>query len=517
MTDIEDTTGLKALYLAALDSNVRFITAVAGYPMTAVADYFFENKDPSNYNDYNIHWFTNEKAALEAALGASVTGRRSIVMVKHVGMNVLSDPLMTAMMHTIGSGLVILAGDDPGARASQNEQDSRFYGALSETAVFDPSTPRDVYDSLKRAFELSEKAKVPVIMRITERIEKEKQEVCIPVSKPKINPEEKVLDRNIWKLTMHGKHQRFHIDSEPILIHEAESSRSNRMSINGDRVGIISSGYPSFVVDKILSTQLVYSSYSHLSLGMVSPFPEKLVKRFIEQHERIIVVEESEPFIESHISTCSEKVLGKKTGHLPFSIIEKEHVNLAFENIDKDEVSKYTDVQTILSRGSKPICSDCPFMPLYNVLSDIQPVAGDMGCSIRTAPDPLNAVNTGFALGGAISTACGFPGKGIAVIGDFGLAHSGIIGLINAVDSGFDILAIVLQNDVAAMTGGQAAPDLKEVVKTLVPDTTCINIDEMQGSEGSKACSDIIKDTIQKKLDQKGVSVIYIEGSCPKY
>jgi indolepyruvate ferredoxin oxidoreductase alpha subunit len=146
----------------------------------------------------------------------------------------------------------------------------------------------------------------------------------------------------------------------------------------------------------------------------------------------------------------------------------------------------------------------------------MHPVAGDMGCSIRTAPDPLNAVNTGFALGGAISTACGFPGKGIAVIGDFGLAHSGIIGLINAVENDFDILAIILQNDVAAMTGGQGAPDLKEVVKALVSDTTCINIDELLDSEGKDACSEYIRNMIQAKLEDKGASVIYIEGQCTK-
>nr|WP_321498882.1 thiamine pyrophosphate-dependent enzyme [uncultured Methanolobus sp.] len=523
MTYTEDITGLEAIYLAAIDSNVRFITAVAGYPMTALADYFFENKD-SNYSDnynsgdnYDIHWFTNEKSALEAALGASVTGRRSIVMVKHVGMNVLSDPLMTAMMHTIGSGLVILAGDDPAAKASQNEQDSRFYGAISETATYDPATPQDAYDSVNRAFELSEEAKVPVIMRITDRLEKEVQNVSRPQISTRSNHEDKTLDRNIWKLTMHGKHQRFHVESEPVIIHEAENSRFNRSIIKEGNVGIISSGYPSFIVDEIISTQLVYSSYSHLSLGMVTPFPEKLVKSFIEKHERILVIEESEPFIESHISTCCSKVLGKRTGHLPFGIVEKEHVEFAFENIDDDRLSKYKEIQTILSRGSRPICNDCPFMPLYNVLHNIQPVAGDMGCSIRTAPDPLNAVDTGFSLGGAISTACGFPGKSIAVIGDFGLAHSGIVGLINAVDGGFDILTIILQNDVAAMTGGQDAPDLKEVVKALVPDTTCINIEEMQGLEGKEACSNLIKNMIQDKLKTKGVSVIYIEGKCTKH
>jgi indolepyruvate ferredoxin oxidoreductase alpha subunit len=513
MTDIEEITGLEAIYFAAIDSNVRFITAVAGYPMTAVADHFFKEEYS---NDYDIHWLTNEKAALEAALGASVTGRRSMVLVKHVGVNLLSDPLMTAMMHTIGAGLVILVGDDPGAKASQNEQDSRFYGSISETAVFDPATPQDAYDSLNRAFELSEDAMVPLIMRITDRLEKEMEKVSRAISGKKDNILQAKFDGSIWKLTMHGKHQRFHIESEPLLIHESENSHFNRMSLHGDKVGIISSGYPSCIIDGILSTQLVYSNYSHLALGLVSPFPWRLVKQFINNHERILVIEESEAFIESYVNTC-DCILGKRSGHLPVGMIEKEHVEFALENVDKDEVSKYTDIQTIVSRGSRPICDDCPFIPLYNVLHDIETVAGDMGCSIRTAPDPLHAVNTGFALGGAIATACGFPGKGMAVIGDFGLAHSGIIGLINAVDGGFDILVIILQNEIAAMTGGQGAPDLREVVRVLVPDMAVINIDQSLSSKGVAKSQDMLKDLIQKELNKKGVSVIYIEGKCIKF
>ena len=513
MTDSEDITGLEAIYLASIDSNVRFITAVAGYPMTAVVDHFFDRRKE---NTYDIHWFTNEKSALEAALGASVTGRRSMVMVKHVGMNVLSDPLMTAMMHTTGAGIVILAGDDPGVKASQKEQDSRFYGAISETAVFDPATANDAYDMLKRAFELSEEAKVPVIMRITDRLEKEKQDVVrTPITK-KADSKSKQFDRDIWKLTMRGKHQRFHIESEPVLIRETEKTHFNHVSINGEKIGIISSGYPSSIVDEILSKQLVYSSYSHLSLGMVTPFPEKPVKEFIRKHERIIVIEESEPFIESHISTC-DTVLGKRSGHLPFGMIEKEHVEFALENVDNNKVSKYTEIQTIASRGSRPICSDCPFIPLYEILQEISPVAGDMGCSIRTAPEPLNAVDTGFSLGGAISTACGFSGKGIAVIGDFGLAHSGIVGLINAVNCGFEILVIVLDNKVAAMTGGQDAPDILDAVKALVPQTTVLDLDSSIESKGLTTARDELEATIHEMMTERGVSVLYIKGKCIKF
>lgn len=514
MTDNEDITGLEAIYLAALDSNAGFITAVAGYPITAVADYFFDKKDSGNYE---IHWFTNEKAALEASLGASVTGRRSLVMVKHVGMNVLSDPLMTAMTHTTGAGIVIIAGDDPAARASQNEQDSRYYGSVSQTAVFDPAAPQDAYDLLNRAFILSEEAKVPVIMRITERLEIKSQKISRMAAVKNPDPGKKEFDRDIWKLTMHGKHQRFHIKSEPVLIREAENSCFNQILERNGKTGIISSGYPSAIVSDILSASLVYSSYSHLNLGVVSPFPHMLVKDFAGRHERILVVEESEPFIESYISTCNP-VLGKHSGHLPYGMVEKEHIEFALENIDNNKVSKYTDIiQTIADRGSRPVCSGCPFMPLYDVLHEIYPVAGDMGCSIRTAPDPLNAVDTGFSLGGAISTACGFPGKGIAVIGDFGLAHSGIVGLINAVDCGFDILVFILQNEIAAMTGGQETPDLQKVVKTLVPDMQILDIDRYVSSEGTEKTRKILEEMIQHEMKKKGVSVIYIMGKCVKF
>ncbi|MCG7850940.1 MAG: hypothetical protein MIO92_00300, partial [Methanosarcinaceae archaeon] len=136
------TSGLEALYLAAVDSSVELVTAVAGYPITDVMERFLRN---GGNTSIDARWMTNEKAALETALGASVSGRRALVLTKHVGMNVLADPLITSATHTIGAGLVIFAGDDPGVAASQNEQDSRWYGSLAEIAVFDPATPDDAY------------------------------------------------------------------------------------------------------------------------------------------------------------------------------------------------------------------------------------------------------------------------------------------------------------------------------------------------------------------------------------
>ncbi|MDO9518088.1 MAG: thiamine pyrophosphate-dependent enzyme [Methanosarcinaceae archaeon] len=529
------TTGLEALYLAAVDSNVSFVTAVAGYPITAVMDRFLENNkdavmgavvgaDVDTNATIDAKWMTNEKVALEGALGASVSGRRALVLTKHVGMNVLSDPLVTSVTHTIGAGLVIFAGDDPGVAASQNEQDSRWYGEIAEVAVYDPSTPQDAYSAVVRAFELSEQVSAPVIVRITHRLEI--SEGLLDRVK-KVNKDQYdtkvVFDRSIWAITMRGKHEKLHLESYPKLVEEAENTLLNKLTMGSEsedgnegeydnkgggkwNVGIISSGYPSALVANVLDTR---TNVSHLELGMVNPIPFNTVREFVKTHKRILIVEETEPFIESHLCIL-DNVLGKKTGHLPYGQVDVEHIEYALDHINNDTVVKYTDIQTIASRGARSICDDCPYLPLYHILHDLDVlVAGDLGCSVRSAPAPLEAVDTGFALGSSIAVACGFEKKGIAVIGDFGLAHSGIVGLINAVHCGFDVVVIVLQNKIAAMTGGQDVPDLTDVVKAEVADVTSFDIDE--GVIGT------LFELINEKLGKRGVSVIFVKGKCRKY
>ncbi len=512
------TTGLEALYLAAIDSNVSLVTAVAGYPITAVMDRFLENNTDVNVDvDVNTNttidakWMTNEKVALEGALGASVSGRRALVLTKHVGMNVLSDPLVTSATHTIGAGLVIFAGDDPGVAASQNEQDSRWYGEIAEVAVYDPSTPQDAYSAVVKAFELSEQVSAPVIIRITHRLEIS-EGALERIKRSQHDTHKVVFDRSIWSITMRGKHGKFHIESYPKLVEEAEHTPFNRLTMglggegeNGN-VGIISSGYPSALVANVLDTR---TNVSHLELGMVNPIPFNTVREFVKAHKRVLIVEETEAFIESHLCVL-DNVLGKKTGHLPYGQVDVEHIEYALDHINNDTVVKYTDIQTIAGRGVRSICDDCPYMPLYHILHDLDVmVAGDLGCSVRSAPAPLEAVDTGFALGSSIAVACGFEKKGIAVIGDFGLAHSGIIGLINAVHCGFDVVVIVLQNKVAAMTGGQDVPDLTDVVRAEVADVSSFDIDA--GMDGT------LLELINKKLGKRGVSVIFVKGKCRKY
>lgn len=487
-------SGLDAVVAALADSAVKIVTGVPGFPITELMEPL-QDLGLKSEDLCRREWSVNEMVALELALGSSVCGERSAVITKHVGMNILADPLVSSTTHTIGAGVVIISGDDPGAQKSQNEMDSRFYGLLAEVPVFDPSTPQTAYLCIREAFVLSEDVSAPVIIRITDRLLKSEGRVIRKRSSRLRTPS---LDKKIWHLTMLGKHQRFHTVSFQKMCEYAENSKLNSYKKRGC-LGVLSSGFPSSIVDSIIPSHI-----SHLSLGIVNPLPLELINRFIGEHDRVLLVEETEPVIEKQLS---KKVLGKLTGHLPYGFVEASDIRNALKNINKDAVERKIIPQTIEERGSRPLCEDCPYLPLYKAIKELKvPVAGDLGCSIMTASPPLSLLDAAFSLGSSIATACGFNRKGIAIVGDFGLVHSGICGLINAVHNKHEVMVVVLQNEVAAMTGGQAVPDLTGVLRSYVKDTEIIDPQNIN-----------LKKKLSKKLKTRGISVLLARAPCPRY
>ncbi|HEX7627459.1 MAG TPA: thiamine pyrophosphate-dependent enzyme [Candidatus Methanoperedens sp.] len=482
--------GLEAIVCGIIDSGVKKVTGVPGYPITDIMDKLGD--------DIKHEWSINEKVALEMALGSSVCGLRSAVITKHVGMNILSDPLVTSTIHTIGAGVVIFAGDDPGIEKSQNEQDSRFYGAIAEVPVFDPGTTENAYLCVKEAFTLSEKVRTPVIIRLTDRL-LESNGGFLRKSEPH---QSKPIDKKIWHLTMLGKHQRFHAESYPQMCEYSLASKLNIYKKNkkkGD-IGIISSGFPSSLVDSIIQDDV-----SHLSITIVNPLPVDLIDRFIKEHSRVLVVEETEPVIEKQFL---KRLFGKLTGHMPYGIAKAEDIKNALKNINNDTVKRDIVPQTLEKRGPRPICEDCPYMPLYFAIKELDvPVAGDLGCSIMTSSPPLCLIDAAFSLGSSISTACGFNRKGIAIIGDYGLAHSGIPALVNAVHNEHEVVVVVLQNEVAAMTGGQKVPDLTGLLSYYIKDTVIVEPTNQT----------IIKSLLETKLKTRGISVLLAPARCLRY
>ncbi|CAD7768496.1 Indolepyruvate oxidoreductase subunit IorA [Candidatus Methanoperedenaceae archaeon GB50] len=482
--------GRDAIVWAVADSSVGRVVGVPGYPVTGIMEDLIEST-------VGARWCVNEKVAFESCIGASSEGGRGLVVTKHVGLNILADPLITSVTHTIGAGIVLLAGDDPGAKRSQNEQDSRLYGVLAEVPVFDPSTPQQVYDAIVEGYALSERIRTPVIVRVTERLvsmEGEVERRRVEASRGQ------VFDSSIWQYTFAGKHQLFHETAAREALEYAERGSMNRVEILDGRVGVISSGYLSNLVDELARKDGV----SHLALGLVYPLPLGVIGDFIERHERVLVVEETEPFIEDQING----VLGKRTGHLPHGRIEVEHIRAALERIEDDRVEATSRRERIDERGYRiHPCEGCPFTPFYEALDALDlMVAGDVGCSVLMAP--LGTVDVAVSLGSSIGVALGFNGKGVAVIGDFGLAHSGLQAIIDALESDEDLLVFVIQNHVAAMTGGQPAVDLRRVVSCMVGDVTVV--------EAEKTDKEAYRRIISEKLEENGVSIVFIDGRCPE-
>lgn len=475
--------GLEAVQLAVHDAGVKTLNYVPGYPITELAEAL----------DAQIT--VNEKVALEIALGASATGMRAMVLVKQMGMNILADPLVISTTHTIGSGIVIIAGDDLGPKGSQAEMDSRIFGLLAELPVLDPRCPAALHASILEAYTLSEWLRIPVVVRVTARLLAAKSSSIRSMPSKGFGQE---FERIGWELTVRGRHQKHRDRIVAFAAQASESTAQNCLQVSGN-VGIIASGYPAALAEGL--------GVSTLLVGYAHPLPWMLMRRFIDGHRQILVVEEPGPFIESQLR-MSPKIKGKLTGHLPFGPLERADIAHALETIDKKQESMPQIYESASERGYQGICEDCPFSSLFEALSSLDvPVAGDAGCAIRATREPYESVDVVYGLGSSIGVASGFRKKGVAVVGDFALAHSGLQGLINAVWQKRDVMVVVLKNDLAAMTGGQEVPDLTHLLEALVP-TCYIQL---------HAPKDEIERLLTAELERTGTSAIVARGKCTKY
>jgi indolepyruvate ferredoxin oxidoreductase, alpha subunit len=479
---MEEISGLDAAKYSAEDCNIGTITWVPGYPITEIAE------------SLGAKIAVNEKVAFEVALGASVTGTRSMVIVKQVGMNVLADPLVISATHTIGSGLVILAGDDLGPQRSQAEMDSRIFGPLSQLPVLDPKDPATLYSSIQEAYQLSESLRIPCIVRVTKRLISSTGKALPRKPLHQIGQE---FDRSVWSLTSRARYVRHYHEVMALAQQASEATPQNRIQISGN-IGIVASGYPAYLAEGL--------GVSTLLLGYTNPLPWKLIRRFVEGCRFILVAEEPHPFIESQLR-ISPKVKGKLTGHLPFGPLERSDIIRALEGLEKVPDTKLQIYETAAERGWAGICDECPFVPLFRALRKLDvPVAGDAGCAIRAARSPFESVDVVYGLGSSIGVASGFGRKGIAVIGDFAFAHSGLLGLVNAVWQKKEVLVVLLKNGVAATTGGQETPDLTKLLESMVPTS---NFEP----DATEYC---IEALLKEELAKPGISALVFSGECIK-
>lgn len=451
---------------------------------------------------------TNEKVAMEVALGASASGRRSIVLVKHLGVNLLSDPLSIAPSHSIGAGLVILVGEDVGPRGSQAEMDTRNYGPLCEIPVLEPSGPGLLFPALQEAYALSEMIRGPVMVRTTFEFGEVGRELSSAPDQCQTRPEKmgncrfRTFDRSIWELTAKGRHQRYRGEALPLMRSASNSSSLNLLRDGEGDLGIIASGRPAEFASKT-GLPLLVVGFSH-------PLPTETIREFVSKHDKILVAEEPTPFIEARLMICDD-IFGKLTGHLPWGRMEEGEIEGAAELIASGrKPGPAASPQRFDERlDKKNVCDDCPYRLLYEALRDLGvPVAGDAGCSIRAVRDPPAAVDVVYGLGSSVAVASGFGEKGVALVGDYALAHSGLQGLIDAVINKREVLVVLLDNGVAAMTGGQSVPDLSPVLRAIVPDYRTTDL---------PAGRDEIGDVLSLEMARPGVSLVVARGICPRF
>ncbi len=449
-------TGNEAIARGAWEAGVRVAAAYPGTPSTEI----MEAMGTYPREDLHAQWSTNEKTGLDVAIGASFSGVRAFTSMKHVGLNVASDALMSFSYIGVHGGLVIAICDDPGIHSSQNEQDSRIFAGFAHVPVLEPSNGQEALEFTKIAFELSEKFDTPVMVRATTRLSHTRSPVT---GGERQDIEPKGANPNPAKNVMIPAHARARhpevLKRETLVTEYMETSPLNRIDPGEGPVGVITVGMSYGYVKECVPDLPV------LKLASSYPLPEKLIREFMANYERVLVVEELEPVIENAIKVMGLNVEGKslfpRTGEF-----SPEVVRDGFAKAGLAAPRKQGRSFEFAAMPRPPVlCSGCPHTSCYMALRALDAyVSGDIGCYTLAAVEPLKSIDTCVSMGSSIANAVGVAKAGIetrpivATIGDSTFLHSGIPPLIDAVYNQADITVFLLDNHITAMTGGQDHP-----------------------------------------------------------
>lgn len=445
-------SGNEAIAMGAFEAGVRVASAYPGTPSTEILESL------TRYRGVYAEWAPNEKVSVEVCLGASFAGARSLAAMKHVGLNVAADPLFTSAYTGIRGGFVIVTADDPEMHSSQNEQDNRNYAFAAKIPMLEPADPFEAKEFTKIAFQISESFDTPVLLRTTTRVSHVKG-VVTPGDPLALKVEPSIVrdPEKFVMLPVNARKRRAVLQERLEGLKEfAETFPGNVIEQGEGKRGFVTSGVSYLYVKEAFPDAPV------LKLGMVYPFPERLIKRFAEGVEEIFIVEELDPFIELHVKAMGVPCRGKEV--IPaFGELDSKIVRRAVTG--KREEAGFEPVEV----PARPpnLCPGCPHRGLFFALSKLDVfVAGDIGCYTLAFFKPLDAMDSTVCMGAGIGNAFGMEkavgkdalGKVVAVIGDSTFIHSGITGLIDIVyNKGFSTV-IILDNRTTAMTGRQENP-----------------------------------------------------------
>ncbi len=452
--------GNAAVARGAYEAGVTVVSSYPGTPSTEITENIV------SYPEIYAEWAPNEKVAAEVAIGASIAGARAMSCMKHVGMNVMADPMFTVSYIGVNGGLVFCVADDPGMHSSQNEQDSRHYAKASKIAMLEPSDSSECKEFTKLAYKLSEEFDTPVIIRLSTRVSHSQSmvELC-----DREDYQLKDYEKNIAKnVMMPANAIKRHVEVEKRmaeLTSYAENSPLNTEEDNNSKIGVITSGISYMYAKEALGDKVNY-----LKLGMVYPLPEKKILDFASKCEKVYVIEELDPVFEQHCKALGIDVIGKDA----FTLLGEYTPQMIKRAVLGEDAPEFASVDESIPVRPPVMCAGCPHRGTFYVLKKLGlVVSGDIGCYTLGAVAPLQSVDTTICMGASVSAAMGmskargseFNKKLVSVIGDSTFMHSGITGLVDIVYNKGANTVIILDNSITGMTGHQDNPTTGKTIR----------------------------------------------------
>jgi indolepyruvate ferredoxin oxidoreductase, alpha subunit len=514
--------GAEAIAQGAIDAGISGIYAYPGTPSTEITTYV-QNAPEAVQQGIRSNWSANETTSYEAALGMSFVGKRAMVCMKHVGLNVAADAFINSAITGVNGGLVLVVADDPSMHSSQNEQDSRFFGKFAMIPVLEPSNQQEAYDAVFYGFELSEKFQLPVMLRVTTRLSHSRSGI---IRKAAIHQNNISLPSNPMQfmlLPAYARkyyHQLLEIQTE--LENASEASPFNQLQINKPGLtGVLAFGLAYNYLMENISEQL--SDYNILKISQY-PLPRKLVKTLFENSSKVLILEEGYPIYEEllrgYLPNEKSIPIEGRLDHVVSREGELNPDNVAVA-LGIKKVSAGNPGQVVTARPPS-LCQGCSHHDVFDALNaaladvDKSQVFADIGCYTLGALPPYNAVNTCVDMGASVTMAKGAADGGfrpaVAVIGDSTFTHSGITGLLDAVNDGSPITLIISDNATTGMTGGQTSSGtgkLKEICLGIGVEEEHIRMLEPLGKNHEYNIQ-----VLREEFAYEGVSVIIAQREC---
>lgn len=510
--------GDEAIALAAIQSGIAGVYAYPGTPSTEITE-FIQGNRTARERGIHSQWCTNEKTAMEAALGVSYVGRRSLVCMKHVGMNVCADAFVNSGITGANGGLLVVAADDPSMHSSQNEQDSRFYGKFSFIPTLEPSSQQEAYDMTRFGLELSERMHTPVLMRITTRMAHSR--AVVEVDDVQEEHGEIRFPETPWILLPAISRKRYVevLANYDRLEELAESSPYNRYEDGPDHsMGIIACG---IAYNYLMENMPGGCPFPVLKISQY-PFPKKQIARLAASCDSVLVMEEGQPLLEEYLRGIlddGKRIKGRLSGELPRTgELNADNVKPALGIA----AAPAETVPEIVVNRPPALCQGCGHRDVYTALNEVlqeypsHRVFSDIGCYTLGALPPFRAIHSCVDMGASITMAKGAADAGlfpaVSVIGDSTFTHSGITGLLDAVNSKASVTVVISDNLTTGMTGGQDSAGTGKLER--ICEAVGVEPEHIRVVIPLAKNLPEIKEIIREELNYRGVSVIIPRREC---